>query len=161
MSDLVQPDEIMTRVGAAMALGHRGDRIGARHAFEAIWAAVGAEGDPLHRVAIAHSMADVQDDVEEELVWDLRALAAADELSDERAYEAGVVSPVAAFYPSLHLNLGEAYRKLGDLDRAHHHCTEGRRRVGALSDDGYGDMVTDALDRLAERIDDDRDRPTA
>jgi hypothetical protein len=155
MSELTRPDEIMTRIGAAMALGQQGDRIGARHAFEAIWADIGPAGDPLHRVALAHSMADVQDDVNEEIVWDLRALEAADGLTDARAREAGVVSPVAAFYPSLHLNLGEAYRKLGDPARARHHCDEGRRAVGALADDGYGAMVRDALDRLAARIADE------
>jgi len=156
MSELAQPDEIMQRIGAAMARSHQGDRVGARHAFAAIWADIGDDGDPLHRVALAHSMADVQDDVREEIVWDLRALHAADGLSDERAAEAGVASPVAAFYPSLHLNLGEAYRKTGDLERAQHHCDAGRAAVGELPDDGYGAMVRDALDRLAERIDDDR-----
>ena len=30
--------------------------------------------------------------------------------------KAGVTSHVAGFYQSLHLNLGESYRKLGDLD---------------------------------------------
>jgi len=34
-------------------------------------------------------MADVQDDVREELQWDLRALEAADGLADERAALAG------------------------------------------------------------------------
>ena len=33
---------------------------------------------------LAHSMADVQDDVRQELVWDQRALAAADPLTDDR-----------------------------------------------------------------------------
>ena len=155
MSDLASPDEIMTRIGAAMALGHQGDRAGAREAFAAIWAEVGDDGDALHRVALAHSMADVQDDVREEIAWDLRALDAAGAVSDERAAAAGVASPVAAFYPSLHLNLGEAYRKVGNLALAQHHCDEGRARVESLPDDGYGAMVRDALDRLAERIADD------
>jgi hypothetical protein len=80
-----------------------------------VWIDIGEEsGDPFRRCALAHSIADVQDDEHHELVWDLRALKAA----DERAAQAGVRSPVAGFYPSLHLNLGECYRKLGDLDRA-------------------------------------------
>lgn len=52
-------------------------------------------------------MADVQDDVHEEPVWDLRALAAADLLIDARAARRGVVVSVAGFVPSPHLNPGE------------------------------------------------------
>lgn len=58
-------------------------------------------------------MADVQDEMHEELLWDLRALAAADLLTDQRVARAGVAGSVAGLYPSLHLNLGEcAARKL-------------------------------------------------
>ncbi|MFC7584967.1 hypothetical protein ACFQYP_15415 [Nonomuraea antimicrobica] len=39
-------------------------------------------------------MADVQDDVREELTWDLRALAAADLVTDERVARAGVTLSV-------------------------------------------------------------------
>ena len=97
-------------------------------------------------------MADVQDDVDNELVWDLRALAAADALTDDRAVRAGVSSPVAAFYPSLHLNLAECYRKLGDFSRAREHLERGRTVVGTLHDDGYGRTIKGALDGLAERL---------
>ncbi|MDT4930415.1 MAG: hypothetical protein QOF92_3282 [Pseudonocardiales bacterium] len=83
-------------------------------------------------------MADVQDDVREELLWDLRALDAADLITDERVAQAGVTSPVAGFYVSLHLNLGECYRKLGDVDRAREHLKLGRDSASALRDDGYG-----------------------
>jgi hypothetical protein len=67
-------------------------------------------------------------------------LDAADLITDERARDAGVTSPVSAFYPSLHLNLGEVYRKPGDLERARDHLRRGRATVGALDDDGYGQM---------------------
>lgn len=88
----------------------------------------------------------------EELAWDLRALEAADLVTDDRAAAAGVTGPVAGFYPSLHLNLGECYRKLGDLDRARQHLQQGQAAVGALGDDGYGRMVKGGLDRLAQRL---------
>ena len=42
-------------------------------------------------------MADVQDDLREELAWDLRALAAADLITDERAARAGLTRPVSGF----------------------------------------------------------------
>jgi len=97
-------------------------------------------------------MADVQDDPWQELRWDLEALRAADRLTGERAAAAGVPASVAAFYPSLHLNLGEVYRKLGDLDLARHHCRRGSDAVDALPDDGYGRMITGALSALSQRL---------
>ncbi|MBC6459448.1 hypothetical protein HKK72_16305 [Actinomadura sp. HBU206391] len=142
----------MARIGEGIGLGHSGDRAAARRLFADLWEEIGDDGDALHRCALAHSMADVQDDVREELAWDLRALEAADRITDERARHAGVTSPVSAFYPSLHLNLGEAYRKLGDVDRARDHLRRGRAAVGALPDDGYGQMIKGGLDRLAERL---------
>jgi len=90
--------------------------------------------------------------VHEELRWDLRALVAADLLIDERAARGGVAGPVAGFYPSLHLNLGECYRKLGEFDRAREHLHRGRASVDALGDDDYGQMIKACLDRLADRL---------
>ncbi len=97
-------------------------------------------------------MADVQDEVQDELIWDLRALEAADRITDDRAVQAGVKSPVSGFYPSLHLNLGECYRKLGDADRAREHLRLGQTAAEALPADGYGQLVEAGLDRLAERL---------
>lgn len=98
-------------------------------------------------------MADVQDDVHEELMWDLRALAAADRVTDERVAQAGVPLSVAGFYPSLHLNLSECYRKLGDPGRAREHLQQARAGIGALGDDEYGQLIRGGLERLAEQLD--------
>ena len=118
-----------------------------------VWIDIGEEnGDRFHRCALAHWMADVQDDVHDELVWDLRALEAADLMADERAAQAGARSPVAGFYPSLHLNLGECYRKLGDLGRAREQLERGQSAVGSLGDDIYGQMIKCRLDRPGERL---------
>jgi tetratricopeptide (TPR) repeat protein len=148
-----ESDATMIRIGRGIELSQRGEREAARKLFAQVWSDVGGDdGDPLHRCALAHAMADVQDDVHEELRWDLRALAAADLITDERAAEVGVETPVAGFYPSLHLNLGECYRKLGDLDQAQQHLERGRASVGSLGDDGYGKMIKAGLDRLADRL---------
>lgn len=109
------PEEVMQRISEGIELSQRGEREQARALFTELWKQVGDDGDVLHRCALAHSMADVQDDVHEELAWDLLALRDAESVTDERVAAAGIPSPVAGFYPSLHLNLGEAYRKLGDL----------------------------------------------
>jgi hypothetical protein len=147
-----EPDEIMTRVGVAMAAAQQGDRSEARALFTAIWADVGDDGDPFHRCAVAHSMADVQDDPQDELVWDLRALEAASLLTDERVEAGGVAGSVRSFYPSLHLNLAEDHRALGEDDLAREHLLLGRAALDALSDDGYAHMIRDALDRVEREL---------
>ncbi|MFE6027801.1 hypothetical protein [Streptomyces niveus] len=148
----VRPDPVMAEIGRGMELGQRGERDAAREVFAGVWDRLGADGDPFHICALAHSMADVQDHPREELVWDLRALEAADLVSDERARLAGVASPVAAFYPSLHLNLGDVYRRLGEWDLARAHLARGLDAVGTLGDDGYGQLIRGGLDRLAQRL---------
>jgi Tetratricopeptide repeat len=145
-------DETMARIGQAIALGQQGRRAEARAAFTEIWAEVYAGADPLHRCTLAHHMADVQDDPWEELAWDLRALAAAESITDERAAAAGATGPVAAFYPSLHLNLAEDHRKLGNLADARRHLELGRQAASVLGDDAYGSMVKGGLAALAERL---------
>src|SRR4051812_5400121 len=145
-------DPTLTRVARAAELGQRGRRAEARELFAEVWAELGTDGDPLHRVAVAHAMADVQDDPHEELAWDLRALEVVEGVTDERAAAAGVTGPVAAFYPSLHLNLGEDYRKVGDVGAARRHLALGRDAAGTLPADGYGAMIRGGLDRLADRL---------
>jgi hypothetical protein len=97
-------------------------------------------------------MADVQDDVHQELMWDLRALAAVSLIPDERVAQAGVPLSVSGLYPSLHLNLSECYRKLGDLGRAREHLQQARAGLGALGDDEYGRLIKGGLERLAEQL---------
>ncbi|WP_341717745.1 tetratricopeptide repeat protein [Micromonospora sp. FIMYZ51] len=148
------PDATMTRINQGVQLHHhQGQRDAARDLFAQIWAEIGGErGDPLHVCVLAHSMADVQDDVRQELLWDQRALAAADLLTEARVAEAGVALPLAGLYPSLHLNLGECYRKLGDLDRAREHLRRAEAGIGALGDDEYGRLIKGGLDRLTRQL---------
>ncbi|ANZ40421.1 hypothetical protein BBK82_34795 [Lentzea guizhouensis] len=147
-------DPTMIRIGEAVELHHhRGQRDAARDLFAQIWTDIGGEqGDPLHVCVLAHSMADVQDDVREELAWDLRALAAADSITDEHAARAGVTLPVTALYPSLHLNVADCYRKLGDLTRAREHLQLARDSVGALGDDDYGQLIKGGLAQLEQQL---------
>lgn len=150
---MFEVEPTMVRIGEGLKLSQRGERDAARRVFAEIWSDIGEDsGDPLHRCTLAHAMADVQDDAAEELLWDLRALEAAGLISDERAAEAGVKGSVRAFYPSLHLNVGECYRKLGDPDLARAHAERGRAAAGELGKDSYGEMIRNELDRLAERL---------
>ncbi|MNY15826.1 hypothetical protein D3C86_1490590 [compost metagenome] len=57
-----------------------------------------------------------------------------------------------AFYPSLHLNLAEDYRKLGELDQARSHLARAREALDALPDDGYGHLIRGGIERLEARL---------
>ena len=146
-------DSTLIRIGSVVQLGHQGEREAARQQFAEIWDEIGGEGgDPLIRCTLAHAMADVQDDVRDELIWDQRVLAAADLITDARAAQAGVTLPVAGLYPSLHLNLSECYRKLGDLDRAREHLQQAQATIGVLGDDEYGRLIRDGLQQVEARL---------
>ncbi|MGH3438826.1 MAG: hypothetical protein ACRDRN_20445 [Sciscionella sp.] len=147
-----EPDAVMTKIGEGIELGQAGEREAARKLFAEVWNEIGTSGDALHRCALAHSMADVQDDVRDELAWDQRALDAAALVTDEQAKRAGMATKASGLYPSLHLNLGDAYRRLGDTERAREHLDCGRAAVGALSHHGYGQLIRGGLERLAARL---------
>jgi len=151
MTDAEQ-DPVMERIGVAVNLGQAGDARAARRRFAEVWDEIGRDGDPIHRCALAHYAADVQDDVKDELMWDLRALAAADEVTDERAQRYHGSLSVAGFYPSLHLNVADAYRRSGDRERACAHLRCAQEAIEALADDGYGQMIRAGVARLADRL---------
>ncbi|WP_367324703.1 hypothetical protein [Streptomyces sp. HUAS ZL42] len=146
------PDAVMTRIGQVVMLHHAGDREEARHRFLDLWSEIGEHGDPLHRCTLAHYLADTQDDPFDELAWDLRALTAAQELTDDRLAEHQGVTAVRALYPSLHLNLAADYVKLGRADAARTHLRRARGAADALGEDRYGDGVRAAISRLELRL---------
>ncbi|MEV0222029.1 hypothetical protein [Streptomyces sp. NPDC050704] len=146
-------DAMMTRIGQVLMLFHGGDREEARSRFLDLWAEIGEDGDPLHRCTLAHYMADTQDDPSDELAWDLRALSAADELTDDRVAEHHRSLAVRAFYPSLHLNLAADYVKLGRSEAARSHLRRARATVDVLGDDAYGDGIRAGIARLELTLD--------
>ncbi|KAA1422210.1 hypothetical protein FE697_013650 [Mumia zhuanghuii] len=139
------PDPVMQRVTEAVTLGHQGDRDGARAGLQEVWDQIGAEGDPFHRCVVAHYLADVTPDPQEELRWDERALAAAHETTDARAQEYDSGLAVAGFFPSLHLNLADVLRRLGRFDEAAVHAEHAAARIDILPDDGYASTIREAL----------------
>ncbi|AWK09337.1 hypothetical protein SSP531S_05590 [Streptomyces spongiicola] len=147
-------DAVTTRIGQAIMLLHGGDREEARNRFSALWEQLGQDGDPLHRCTLAHYLADTQDDPGDELAWDLRALAAADALGRERPERPDAAVAARGFYPSLHLNLAADYLKLHRPEAARAHLDRARAASAALGDDGYGDGVRAAIDRLDRRLSD-------
>ncbi|MEU9336299.1 hypothetical protein AB0D49_24470 [Streptomyces sp. NPDC048290] len=146
------PDAVLTRIGQIVMLHHAGDREEARTRLLDLWTETGEYGDPLHRCTLAHYLADTQDDPADELAWDLRALAAAEELTALRPAEHGGAVAVRALYPALHLNLAEDYLKLDRTGAARTHAARARRACAQLSDDAYGRGVRAALARLEARL---------
>jgi hypothetical protein len=144
-----QQDPVMARIVEVVGLAQSGGGDAARPRFAAIWDEIGPQGDPFHRCTLAHYAADVQSDVKAELMWDLRALAAADELTDERAQRYDGSLSVAGFYPSLHLNLTDVYRRLGEHEKAREHLGRAQAAVGALGLDGYGQLLREGIARAA------------
>ncbi|MBW9209376.1 hypothetical protein KV100_06890 [Mumia sp. zg.B21] len=146
------PDPIMQRIAVAMSLGQRDDRDGARAALREVWDELGEDGDSFHRCVVAHFLADVTADAEEELVWDLRALAAARETSDERAKAHHASLTIAGFFPSLHLNLADVLRRLGRFDEAAEHAESASARIDVLPEDDYGTGLHEALVEVTAMI---------
>ncbi|GID60947.1 hypothetical protein Aco03nite_093510 [Actinoplanes couchii] len=155
MSDMTdkQPDEILAAMGAAVELGRDGDRPGARDALTRLWERASVDGDAMHRCSIAHYLADLQDSPADELMWDERALAAVTDLDDERVRRVHDSMRVRAFLPSLHLNLADVHRRLGNIGEAREHLAAATKEVDALPDDDYGSMMLGALDRVREALD--------
>jgi hypothetical protein len=134
-----------TRIGQAVILHRGGDREEARNRLARLWEETGGTGDLFHRCAIAHYLADTQDDPAAELEWDRRALAAAEALTGDR-------TAVRSLLPSLHLNLAADHAGLGDHAAARHALARARGAAGELPDDAYGAGVRDAIERLALRL---------
>lgn len=145
-------DDTVDRILLAVAQHHRGDVAGARAAFAALWRDIGPEGDPLHVVTFAHHYADTHDDPAQRQEWDLRALAAADALTDERAQRYAASLQVRGFYPSLHANVADNYVALGDPAAARRHLAAAREHVDALADDAYGALVREYLAKIESRL---------
>jgi hypothetical protein len=136
-------DEVMAAIGAAVEQGRAGDRAGARDALTALWDRAG--DDPLKRCSIAHYVADLQDSVADELAWDQRALAAANDLADP--------SQLRSFLPSLHLNLADAHRRSGHTAEARHHLGLAAEHLDLLPDDDYGRMIRGGMIKAREALD--------
>jgi hypothetical protein len=156
-------DPTMTAITAAVTLGREGDATRARQELLAIWREVGVLGDPFHRCTLAHYLADLYADPAEALVWDVRALDAADALTDQRAQEHDASLQVAGFYPSLHLNIADNLRRLAAFEAASDHIGRAEERLAALPPGPYGEMIRSATDGVSRAIGarDTAPRPTS
>jgi hypothetical protein len=143
----VTPDPIVTEMMAAVATVRDGDRAGGRMRLEALLAGLGDDPDPFYACVLSHHMADMQDDLADELAWDLRALDAALRCADER-HQASIAGSMS----SLHASLATDYYKLGDFARSRDHLAAARSFAGHLVDDAYGRLVLGGIERLAKGL---------
>jgi len=90
----------------------------------------------------AHYVGRLQSDDQQALWWNQIALARADAVRDGR---------VRSFYASLHLNLGMAHEKLGQLAHARHHFQRAAASVADIIDDGHRVLVEYGINRGLER----------
>ncbi|SIM71221.1 hypothetical protein [Micromonospora cremea] len=155
--DQPTPDPTMTRIVDAVQLGRSGQQVRARDTLTALWDEIGADGDPFHRCTLAHYLADLQDTAEAELSWDERALAAVSELTDERARQYHHSLQVQGFLPSLHLNLADVQRRLGNTTVAREHLAMAQRFAGQLPDDPYGEVIRAGIRGLTEALESPRE----
>lgn len=146
-------DPTMEAIGKAIVLGREGDPESARRDLLAIWQQIGVGGDPFHRCTLAHYLADLYKDPAEALIWDVRALDAADALTDERTHQHHVSLHVAGFYPSLYLNIADNLRRLGAFEAAAEHINNAEQHTSALSDDAYGNTIRTAINEIHQAID--------
>ncbi|MET8351590.1 MULTISPECIES: hypothetical protein [unclassified Micromonospora] len=150
--DQPAPDPTMTRIVNAVQLGRSGQQALARDTLTALWDEIGADGDAFHRCTLAHYLADLQGSTEAELSWDERALAAVADLTDERAQQYHHSMQVQGFLPSLHLNLADDHRRLGNTALAREHLALAERFVGRLPDDPYGEMIRAGIRNATEAL---------
>ena len=147
------PDPTMEAIAKAVVLGREGDIESARRDLLAIWHETGAAGDPFHRCTLAHYLADLYEEPAQALIWDVRALDAADALTEKRVQQHHATLHVTGFYPSLYLNIADNLRRLGAFEAAAEHINNAEQHAAALSDDAYGNTIRTAINEVHEAID--------
>ncbi|MFK0246054.1 ClpX C4-type zinc finger protein [Amycolatopsis azurea] len=132
-------DPIMATIAQVQQAASRGQREQASEAYARLWNQAEL---PLHRVTIAHYMADLQGEPADELLWDRRALTAAAELPADDPE----IAPLRA---SLHINAAAAFHGLGRDDEARAQLEAARKAESFLPEDGYGRLVRTRIDQVA------------
>ena len=138
-------DDVVAAVGQAQQ-----GMPGGREAMVELYEETGPD-DHAQRCVLAHYLADREPDLDDEVAWDEVALREHALVADDALAAIGIPS-AGAMAPSLHLNLGDGYRRQGRVAEARVQLAAGLAAAGALGDDGYAAMVRGGLERLAERL---------
>ncbi len=141
----------------AILVAQSGDHNGARTLFEAILPKIGS--DAAQNCILAHYMADVQEELEDELFWDLRSLQYLEEVKDERIVVVEATLATAEFFPSVYLNIASCYKRLGNFDESARYLSLAEESCSVLADDGYGKFIRNRIASLGEEIRKDSGEP--
>jgi hypothetical protein len=132
----VEKNVVMELCLEGMAAEGGGDNDEAKRLFQRAW---NEREDDFDACIAAHYLARHQITVEARLEWNERALTHADAVRDDR---------VASFYPSLYLNLADAYEELARSESDYHDIKQARKffalaaeRADGLPAGGYAEMV--------------------
>ncbi|MFL6165437.1 MAG: hypothetical protein ACJ710_04070 [Ornithinibacter sp.] len=138
-------DDVVAAVGQAQQ-----GMPGGHEALLEQWAATSGD-DHAQRCVLAHYLADREPGLADEVAWDEVALREHALVADDALAAIGIPS-ARAMAPSLHLNLGDGYLRQGRAEEARVQLEAGLALVDTLGDDGYGALLRDGLQRLAERL---------
>ena len=136
------PENPVVKLCAAGIQAEMAGRPGEAHAaYASAWEAA---TDSYERSIAAHYLARTGGTAENRHRWNSVALAEAQRVTEPPR--------VAAFLPSLHLNLGHSCEELGRTDAAREHYRLGRAGLGALDAGPYTAVVRGGLEAAAQRV---------
>jgi hypothetical protein len=114
----------------------------ARALFDQAWE---ARRNDYEGCIAAHYLARQQPDDHATFRWNLTALRLAGTAHDDD-------HDVGGFLSSLHLNLASSYQVLGDRTAALAHLGEAGRRLDAVPDGPYKDMIRTGISNVTDRL---------
>lgn len=139
------PDPIMDAITEAIAVGRAGETDAARRGLLELWPGLDGIDTAVHRCVLGHFLADLYPHPARALAWDIRALDAAEAATRRREADPAAAERVADWYPSLHLNLADNYRRLGSLDAAAEHIEAAQQCASVLPQGDYGDLIRSGI----------------
>lgn len=138
---IIDPNNAVVRLCVqGMEAEGQGDTRAAKEFFMTAWERSVSD---LEAFIAAHYVARHQADPQQELEWNLVALAKSQSLP-----EAGV----SEYLPSLHLNAGKSFEDLGRFSEAEKHYREANKYATTLADNGYGRMIKRGIQSGLERL---------
>jgi hypothetical protein len=140
---MFEDSELIDHIGQAQALVIDGDRSGAQTLLACLWAHAIQLDDHYRACVSAHFLAHAHTEPALQRDWHLRALDAADAVSDARVH---------GFYPSLYANIAEVSLRLGDFSQSRTYVGRAQDVAHLLPDDSYGRMIHSLIARIAAEL---------
>lgn len=126
-------NKIVKLCAEGIAAEMEGDVLAAMKCYNRAWE---EKSSDYEACIAAHYLARLQDGAEAMLYWNEMALQCAKNVAHEL---------VAAFYPSLYLNVGKCYEDMGEHRKALDYYYSGVDTTGELPDDRLGNITRAAL----------------